>query len=145
MCVFKYHAFIFLERPPPWYGTVTTRYSLTFSRKRMKTLFTLLNFKCLTFSSANFWEANNGFPSTPFTFELMMPSYAGDIQYICGSVHISPPRRPGGLQKGLHQNYGNSSGCIIAYWKCACSRPIYLRTALLHNPLHTFTKPIAMT
>jgi hypothetical protein len=21
MCVFKYHAFIFLERPPPWYGT----------------------------------------------------------------------------------------------------------------------------
>ncbi len=22
MCVFKYHAFIFLERPPPWYGTL---------------------------------------------------------------------------------------------------------------------------
>ncbi len=22
MCVFKYHAFIFLERPPPWYGTI---------------------------------------------------------------------------------------------------------------------------
>ncbi len=25
MCVFKYHAFIYFLRPPPWYGTLTMR------------------------------------------------------------------------------------------------------------------------
>jgi hypothetical protein len=95
MCVFKYHAFIYFLRPPPWYGTITFRRNFSNKTKRTSEKTFAENLFCHEMKILFRWSPT-----------LSMPRF-------CSLCHVSTRGLPGIISKA--RRHPKSS--IYSCWK----------------------------